>query len=87
MDSIEINTVISDLFYQVYKHWYTDSDIVDEDNDDITKECIEIMEKYKQTDTIAIHITIALVDRNYIQSKEDASECLWFVKWFLLSKL
>lgn len=75
--------LIDKLFNNLYKHWFVDSDIIDEDNTDITRECEDILKHYKSHSNIALFIYDALRQRNYIQ--DDFKLAKWFIMWFIVS--
>lgn len=71
------------LFFDLCGYWFTDSDIIDEDNTDIMRYCTNILSKVKTPIVQCSKIQKELVDRWYIKENEDR-ESRWFILWFLL---
>ncbi len=75
---------IKKLFSHIVKQWYTDTDLIYEDNKEVSIYCDKIIKKYKSYDTRAKHITQELIDRNYLQSEEDIIWCREFIRWYFV---
>jgi hypothetical protein len=74
------------IFELIVKNWYTDTDLIYENNRDVVLDCHRIIVKYKTHDSRVKHITQELVDRNYIKDKEDEISCREFLRWYFTWK-
>lgn len=75
---------VLNLFDHIVSHWYTDTDLMCEDNKEVKIACDKIIRKYKTYDSRAKHITQELIDRNYLQSEEDIIWCREFIRWYFV---
>ena len=74
------------LFNLIVQNWYTDTDLIDEDNKDVWIAFLKIMRKYKTHDSRVKHMIKDLVDRNYIHYEEDVIWCREFLRWYFIWK-
>lgn len=72
------------LFFHIVEVWYTDTDLVYENNKEVRISCDKIIRKYKTYHSRAKHITQELIDRNYLQSEEDIIWCREFIRWYFV---
>ena len=76
--------MIPKLFDHIVKAWYTDTDLIYEDNKEVRIACEKIIRKYITPDSRVKHITQELIDRRYVQGTEDEIWCREFIRGYFI---